>query len=115
MTSSDSLRLQYQERASKPISAVLRGGSSLLKMPHTRTRFEGKQISRKVFSGVSVVKNPLAMQQPQEMWVGSLVGKIPWRKKCNPLQYFCQENPMGRGPWWATVHGVVKSQTQLSD
>ena len=29
----------------------------------------------------------------------------------NPLQYFCLENPMDRGAWWATVHGVTKSQT----
>ena len=33
----------------------------------------------------------------------------------NPLQYSCLENPMGRGAWWAVVHGVVKSWTQLSD
>ena len=33
----------------------------------------------------------------------------------NPLQYSCLENPMDRGAWWATVHGVAKSQTQLSD
>ena len=33
----------------------------------------------------------------------------------NPLQYFCLENPMDRGAWWATVHGVAKSQTGLSD
>ena len=26
-----------------------------------------------------------------------------------PLQYSCQENPMDRGAWWATVHGVTKS------
>ena len=32
----------------------------------------------------------------------------------NPLQYSCQENPMDRGAWRATVHGVTKSQTQLS-
>ena len=31
----------------------------------------------------------------------------------NPLQYFCLENSMDRGAWWATVHGVAKSQTQL--
>ena len=30
------------------------------------------------------------------------------------LQYFCLENPMGRGAWWAAVHGVVKSRTWLS-
>ena len=32
-----------------------------------------------------------------------------------PLQYSCLENPMSGGPWWAAVHGVAKSQTQLSD
>ena len=32
-----------------------------------------------------------------------------------PLQYSCLENPMDQGPWWATVHGVAKSQTRLSD
>ena len=31
----------------------------------------------------------------------------------NPLQYSCLENPRDRGAWWATVHGVTKSQTQL--
>ena len=33
----------------------------------------------------------------------------------SPLLYSCLENPMDRGAWWATVHGVTKSQTQLSD
>ena len=32
----------------------------------------------------------------------------------NPLQYFCLGNPMVRGIWQATVHGVTKSWTQLS-
>ena len=32
-----------------------------------------------------------------------------------PLQYSCLENPMDRGAWWAAVHGVANSQTQLSD
>ena len=27
----------------------------------------------------------------------------------NPLQYSSQENPMDRGPWWATVHGITRS------
>ena len=31
----------------------------------------------------------------------------------NPLQCFCLENPMDRGPWQATVHGMAKSQTRL--
>ena len=33
----------------------------------------------------------------------------------NPLQYSCLENPMDGGAWWATVQGVAKSGTQLSD
>ena len=32
----------------------------------------------------------------------------------NPLQYSWLENPMDGGTWWATVHGVAKSQIQLS-
>ena len=33
----------------------------------------------------------------------------------NSLQYSCLENPMDRGAWWAAVHGVMKSLTQLSN
>ena len=33
----------------------------------------------------------------------------------NPLQYYCLKNPMDRGAWQATVHGVAKSRTRLSD
>ena len=32
-----------------------------------------------------------------------------------PLQYSCLENPMDGGAWWAAVHGVLKSRTQLND
>ena len=37
------------------------------------------------------------------------------RRRCTPLQYFCLENPMDGGAWWAVVHGVTKSRTWLSD
>ena len=40
-------------------------------------------------------------------------GRSPERRHGNPLQYSCLENPMDRGAWWATVHEVTKSQTQL--
>ena len=43
------------------------------------------------------------------------LGKIPREGNGNPLQYSCLENSMDRGAWWATVHGVAKSQTQLSE
>ena len=42
-------------------------------------------------------------------------GRSPGEGNGNPLQYFCLENPMDGGACWATVHGVVKSWTQLSD
>ena len=42
-------------------------------------------------------------------------GRSPGGGHGNPLQYSCLENPMDRGAWWATVHGVAKSQAQLSN
>jgi len=36
------------------------------------------------------------------------LGRSPGEVNGNPLQYFCLENPMDRGAWWATVHGVTK-------
>ena len=33
----------------------------------------------------------------------------------NPVQCYCLENSMDRGAWWAAVHGVTESRTQLSD
>ena len=42
-------------------------------------------------------------------------GRSPRDGNGNPLQYSCLGNPMDRGAQWATVRGVTKSQTQLSD
>ena len=42
------------------------------------------------------------------------LGRSPGEGNGNPLQYSCLENPMDRGAWRATVHGVAKSRTQLS-
>ena len=42
-------------------------------------------------------------------------GKKLAQRNGNPLQYSSLENPMDRGAWWATVHGVSKNQTQLSN
>ena len=53
------------------------------------------------------------------MWetrVRSLGGEdSPGEGNGNPLQYSCLENPMDGGAWGATVHGVAKSWTRLSD
>ena len=42
-------------------------------------------------------------------------GRSPGERIDSPLQYSCLENSMDRGAWWATVHGVTKSWTQLSN
>ena len=41
------------------------------------------------------------------------VRKIPWRRHGSPLQYSCLENPMDRGAWQATVHGITQNQIRL--
>ena len=43
------------------------------------------------------------------------LGRSSRERNGNPLQYSCPENPMHRGAWKATVHGVAKSWTRLSD
>ena len=49
--------------------------------------------------------------------LGSILwsGRSPGEGNGNPLQDSCLENPMDGGGWWATVHGVPKSRTRLSD
>ena len=42
-------------------------------------------------------------------------GRSPGGGNGNPLQYSCLDISVDRGAWWATVHGVTESQTQLSD
>ena len=44
-----------------------------------------------------------------------VLGKTPRKGNGNLLQYSYLENPMDRGAWWATVHGVAKSWTRLSN
>ena len=43
------------------------------------------------------------------------LGRSPGGGHGNRLQYSCLENPMHRGAWWATVHGVTRSWIRLSD
>ena len=43
------------------------------------------------------------------------LGRSPGERKGYPLQQSCLENSMDRGAWWAIVHGITKSLTQLSN
>ena len=61
-----------------------------------------------------VVKNP-PNNAGDVRDVGSIPasGRSPGGGHGNPLQYYCLENPMDRGAWWAMVHRITKSQTWL--
>ena len=64
------------------------------------------------FPGGSGVKNPPVNARDEDLIPG--LGGYPGEGNDNTLQYSCLKNPMDRGAWWATVHGVTK-QTQLSN
>ena len=60
-----------------------------------------------------MVKNPPVNVGDVASKPGS--GRSPGKGNGNPLQYSCLGNPTDRGAWRATVLGVAKSQTRLSD
>ena len=61
---------------------------------------------------VLVVKNmPANAGDVSDMGSNPVSGRSPGEGHGNPLQYSCVENPMDRGAWKATVHGIIKSQT----
>ena len=74
--------------------------------------------------GLKGVKPPEALGERSRDWslghAGDLglisgSGRFPGEGNGNPLQYSCLENSVNRGAWRATVHGVTKSRTRLSD
>ena len=62
-----------------------------------------------------MVKNPPANARDARD-VGSIPGsgRSPGGENGNPFQYSCLENPMDRGAWWATVHGVTRVGDNLA-
>ena len=63
---------------------------------------------------VTVVKNAHANSGDlRDMGSVPGLGRCPGGGHGNPLQYSCLENPMDKGGWQATVHGVAKSLTRL--
>ena len=75
----------------------------------------GRCIARAFWLALEV-KNPPASAGDVRA-AGSIPGweRSPGGGHGNPLQYSCLENPMDRGAWRATVHGVAKSWTRLYD
>ena len=65
------------------------------------------------FSGDSDGKESACRAGDLRLIPGS--GRSPGEGNGNPSQYSCLGNPMDRGVWWATVHGVTKNRTPLGD
>ena len=74
-----------------------------------------------VFSAWSHLMSSLVLRRQRLCLQCRRPGLIPgWdgsagERHGNPLQYSCLEEPMDRGAWWATVHGVTKIQTRLNN
>ena len=56
-----------------------------------------------------MMKNPPAKEgAPGDKSLTSGLGRFPGRGNGNPRQYSCWDNPIDRGAWWATVHGLQR-------
>ena len=79
----------------------------------TYTNYIYRLVCMCVFSPGAVAKNPPANAEDTGSNPG--LGRSPRGGNHNPLQHSCWDNPMDRGAWWVTVHGIAKSQTQLNN
>ena len=71
------------------------------------------RIQQAVQRKAKMVKNLPAVQESQVQFLGQ--EDSPREGNGNPLQYSCLEKPVDRAAWRATVHGVAKNRTQLSN
>ena len=68
------------------------------------------------FLGVTSGKEPACQcRRLKRHGFNPWVRKIPWRRAQQPTPIHCLENPMDRGAWWSTAHGVAKGWIRLSD
>ena len=86
-----------------------RQSQRMLKLPNSCTHL--------MQARTSMVASQRLKRLPAVRDLGSIPGsgRSTGEGNGNPLQYSCLENPMDGGAWWATVHGVAKSRTRLSD
>ena len=98
----------------KPRSPTLQADSLPSEPPEEPHTLDTRPLSRA--SQMALVVKNLPAKAGDLRNLGSIpgLGRSSSGGHGNPLQYSCLENPMDREAWWATVHGVTKSQTRLS-
>ena len=104
----------WSSRASSPWWLPTSGGSVAATTAKSSPSYNLTRSLPRASQVVPVVKNPPASAGDIRD-VGSFPesGRSPGGGHGNPLQYSCLENPMDRRAWWATVHRVAQSHTQL--
>ena len=78
---------------------------------YTHQTLSHSPLHLKLFPGGASGKEPACQcRRCKRYGFDPWIGEIPWRHG-NSLQYSCPENPLDRGAWLATVHGVTESDT----
>ena len=90
-----------------------------IKLPTSDGSLKKQEFQRNIyfcFIGASLIAQLVKNLPPvQKTWLQSPgLGRSPRGGSGNPLQYSCLENPMDRGAWQATVHGVVRVKHDLA-
>ena len=71
------------------------------------------QFKQKYTQAALVVKNPPACKRCRKLRFDPWVRKIPWKRAWQTTPVLLPGKSHGQGAWWAAVHGVAKSRTQL--
>ena len=85
---------------------------SILPPPHLHLNTQKVEVKQGEFSPGGASRKKPSCQCRDTSSISGL-GRFPGEGHGKPLRYSCLENLMGRGSWWATFHGVTKSQTRL--
>ena len=87
-----------------------------IKLLHSQKGFPGGSVVKKIYKYTHIyICIYIYTCQWRRYEFYTWVGKIPWKGNGYPHQYSCLEHHMDRATWWATVHGVAKSQAWLSN
>ena len=114
--------LRSKKEAITSVWVFVEGGKQIQKTSPTKWYWVGSpwrikevwiNITIHLSSGASGKEPACQHRRPNRLGSNPWMGKIPWRRVWQPLQYSCLENPMDRGDWGATVHSP-QSWTRLN-